>query len=139
MALLRFRLRLPLSLSLSATVFTALSRPVDPSQPRGLSIFQTELKLLGSPLRNIDSLPFLSLSFSRRERDEGKGENFQLCLSILGKNSAGSMDAAAHRFPFERNSYRRYIRRGISSLTRLRGGETKVDEEGDKERKEKLG
>lgn len=45
------------------------------------------------------------------------------------------MDAAAHRFPFERNSYRRYIRRGISSLTRLRGGETKVDEEGDKERK----
>lgn len=42
------------------------------------------------------------------------------------------MDAAAHRFPFERNSYRRYIRRGISSLTRLRGGETKVDEEGGK-------
>lgn len=102
MALLRFRLRLPLSLSLSLRPRVYGPFQTCGSEPtRGLSIFQTELKLLGSPLRNIDSLTLLSLSLSpsrshrieeaRREGDEEGGEEeeekkiFNFASPFLGK------------------------------------------------------
>ena len=76
-----------LSLSLSLSLRPCVYGPFQTcgSEPtRGLSIFQTELKLLGSPLRNIDSLTVLPLLLSlvlveqkrRNERERKKIFNF---------------------------------------------------------------
>lgn len=142
-----------LSLSLRPCVYgpfqTCGSEPT-----RGLSIFQTELKLLGSPLRNIDSLTvlplLLSLSFSSNRRGEtkGRGRKFSTLLLYSWEKFIFGIDRSTDRrgTPIssldERNSYRVVSNRGGISLTRLKrerergGGETVrlTEGENDKDR-----
>lgn len=148
-----FHLPLSLSLSLRPCVYgpfqTCGSEPT-----RGLSIFQTELKLLGSPLRNIDSLTvlplLLSLSFSSNRRGEtkGRGRKFSTLLLYSWEKFIFGIDRSTDRrgTPIssldERNSYRVVSNRGGISLTRLKrerergGGETVrlTEGENDKDR-----